>query len=119
MITHRIASGGRPKSAAIAGKAMFTIESSEATNPPAAAIHRVMRRARRRLRYSATPSTGAARRQDAIRLPAPRSRPPVGREDLTALHRREGDHRLANAEARAKNVVDDPIALAQIEHRDI
>jgi hypothetical protein len=41
MITHRIASGGRPSEAAIAGNAMFIIESSEITKAPAAAIHRV------------------------------------------------------------------------------
>src|SRR5262245_14566342 len=42
MITHRIASGGTLKAVAIAGNAMFTIESSETSRAPDAAIHRVM-----------------------------------------------------------------------------
>src|SRR5262245_57408059 len=46
MITQRIASGGTAKAVAIAGNAMFTIESSETTKAPPAAIHRVIRRSR-------------------------------------------------------------------------
>src|SRR5438552_3019812 len=40
MITQRTCSGGASKAAAIAGKAMLTIESSDTTNAPAAAISR-------------------------------------------------------------------------------
>src|SRR5215475_7099838 len=43
MMTQRIASGGTAKAVAIAGNAMLTIESSETTSTPPAAIHRVMR----------------------------------------------------------------------------
>src|SRR5215831_8683869 len=43
MMTQRMASGGTAKAIAIAGNAMLTIESSETTNAPPAAIHRVMR----------------------------------------------------------------------------
>lgn len=41
-MTHRMASGGAPNAAAIAGKAMFTTESSETRNAPPTAIHRAM-----------------------------------------------------------------------------
>src|SRR5215813_11859893 len=43
MMTQRMASGGTAKAIAIAGNAMLTIESSETTSAPPAAIHRVMR----------------------------------------------------------------------------
>src|SRR5262249_28316227 len=43
MMTQRIASGDTAKAVAIAGNAMLTIESSETTSTPPAAIHRVMR----------------------------------------------------------------------------
>src|SRR5215470_14467726 len=48
--TQRIDSGGSKNPAAIAGNAMFTIESSEVTNAPAAAAHRVNGRRPRRVR---------------------------------------------------------------------
>src|SRR5437588_84236 len=42
MITQRTCSGGASKAAAIAGKAMLTIESSDPTNAPAAGISRTI-----------------------------------------------------------------------------
>src|SRR3989304_5323419 len=42
MMTHRICSGGRRNAAAMDGNAMFTMASGDTTNPPAAAIQRVM-----------------------------------------------------------------------------
>ena len=41
MITQRTRSGGTAKAAAMAGKAMFMVESSEMTQAPAAAAHRI------------------------------------------------------------------------------
>src|SRR5262249_38127738 len=71
-----------------------------------------------RLRSAASPG-GAAGRQHAVGLPAPGARPPVGREDLAALDRDERDHRPGHSQARAEHVVDHPVALAHLEHRDV
>src|SRR6266511_3408660 len=98
---------------------MFTIESSETTNAPAAAIHLVIPRTMARGgMLSAAASHRRPRREGRIGLPAPRPRPPVGREDLAALHRQERDHRPGDGEARAQDVVDHPVTFPHLEDRD-
>src|SRR5262245_12225369 len=49
-------------------------------------------------------ASGATRGEHAIRLPAPRARPEVGREHLALLHRHEGQEGLLHAHARLEHV---------------
>src|SRR5205807_5405093 len=89
MITQRTCWGGASKAAAIAGKAMLTIESSDTTNAPAAAISRpisplgiprMMTRAcgRRAIRGTSCPWRSRRARPRKSGTPSPRNRPARG-----------------------------------------
>src|SRR5713226_7869198 len=58
-------------------------------------------------------------REGRIGLPSPGPRAPIRCENLALLHRHERHHRLPDTQALAKHVIDDPVALAQLEHRDV
>src|SRR5438132_577803 len=53
------------------------------------------------------------------RLPAPRVRTPLVLKNPPTLDRENRHHRLTDPQAGAQRVVDHPIALAHLEHRDI
>src|SRR6266446_5540333 len=58
-------------------------------------------------------------RQHAVGLPAPRARPPVGREHAAALDGQERHDRFAHAQTGAEDVVHHPVAITQLEDRDV
>src|SRR5215470_3690669 len=82
MITQRTRSGGAAKAAAIAGNAMFIMESSETTSAPAAATHRDIPRMMTRHARSA-------------RLGRPRGRRAAGLADRRSGRLRHRDHHAA------------------------
>src|SRR4029450_1413583 len=66
MITQRTRSGGTANAAAMAGNAMFMVESSETTNAPAAAAHRIT--GRMMARHARSPDVDDPDRHRAARL---------------------------------------------------
>src|SRR5215467_2559330 len=87
MITQRTRSGGTVKAAAIAGNAMFIMESSETTSAPAAATHRDI--PRMMTRHARSDRLGRPRRRRARGLPD-RRRCGIRHRDHHAAARRVG-----------------------------
>src|SRR5215470_8472930 len=87
MITQRTRSGGTANAAAIAGNAMFIMESSETTSAPAAATHRDI--PRMMTRHARSDRLGRPRRRRARGLPGRRRRG-IRHRDHHAAARRVG-----------------------------
>src|SRR5258705_8317859 len=94
MITQRTRSGGTAKATAMAGKAMFMVESSETTNAPAAAAHRITGRMMARHARSADVDDPDRHRapglHDRRRRRLRRRHPPAPGGGLDARHPRGG-----------------------------
>src|SRR5262245_32948796 len=65
------------------------------------------------------PPLAAASTDRAVRQPPPRPRPKVRREHTPALHRQVWREGAIHPQARAENVVDHPVTLVEIQHRDV
>src|SRR5947207_15471626 len=85
MITQRTRSGGTAKAAAIAGNAMFIMESSDTTSAPAAATHRDI--PRMMTRHARSDRLGGPRRRRAPGLTPRRRRRLRNREHHVAARR--------------------------------
>src|SRR5438874_13840136 len=85
MITQRTRSGGTAKAAAIAGTAMFIMESSDTTSAPAAATHRDI--PRMMTRHARSDRLGGPRRRRAPGLTRRRRRRLRNRDHHVAARR--------------------------------